>query len=63
MATGFLLRFNFSTTPQVVAFFITGLIVLFVYRMSLKQQGYIFYYFIVDGLMLFSAVATYVASI
>lgn len=63
LGAGFLLRLSFSTTPQVIAFFITGLFVLLVYRVSLKRQGYIFYYFVVDGLMLFSAVATYVASI
>jgi hypothetical protein len=63
IGSGLLLRFSFSTPPQIIAFFITGIITLFVYQQSLKKQGYIFYYFLVDGLMLFSAVATYVASI
>jgi len=32
-----------------------------VYRLSLRKQGYLFYYFGVDGLMLFSSLATIVA--
>lgn len=63
LATGFLLRYYFDDTAQLVAFFITGFVTLLVYRLSLKKQGYFFYYFLVDGLMLFSAVATFVASI
>jgi len=62
LSAGSLLRQNFSTTPQVIAFFITGILVFFIYILSLKKQGYVFYYFVVDGLMLFSAGATYVAS-
>jgi hypothetical protein len=30
-----------------------------VYKLSLKPKGYIFYYFLVDGLMLLSAAASY----
>ena len=63
LAAGFLLRYYFDDNAQLAAFFITGLLTLFVYRLSLKKQGYFFYYFFVDGLMLFSATATYVASI
>ncbi len=63
LATGFLLRYYFNDNAQVIAFLITGLLTLLVYRLSLKKQGYFFYYFLVDGLMLFSAAATYVASI
>lgn len=59
----FLLRYHFNNTPQVIACIITGLLSLLVYKMSLKKQGYFFYYFGVDGLMLFSALATFVASI
>lgn len=36
---------------------------LVVYLFSLKKRGYFFYYFIVDGMMLFSALATLVAGI
>lgn len=63
LVTGFLLRYYFDNNAQVIAFLITGLLTLLVYRLSLKKQGYFFYYFLVDGLMLFSAAATYVASI
>jgi 4-hydroxybenzoate polyprenyltransferase len=63
LAAGFLLRYYFNDNAQITAFLITGLLTLFVYRLSLKKQGYFFYYFLVDGLMLFSALATFVASI
>ena len=60
---GFFLRFYFNNHIQLLAFLITGLITLYIYRLSLKPQGYIFYYFLVDGLMLFSVIASYVATI
>lgn len=60
---GFLLRYYFSDTAQVIAFFVTGLATWFVYRQSQQKQGYLFYYFVVDGLMLFSALATFIATI
>ena len=60
---GFCLRYYFDSSAQVIAFLLTGMLTLYVYRMSLKPQGYTFYYFVVDGLMLFSAIATFVASI
>ena len=63
LLSGCLLRWYFDDTAQLVAFIITGLVTRWVYRLSLKKQGYFFYYFIVDGLMLFSATATFVASI
>lgn len=63
IGAGFLLRYYFNDIAQVIAFFITGLMTMLVYRLSLKNRGYLFYYFLVDGLMLFSAVATFVASI
>lgn len=59
---GLLLRFYFKENAQMTAFIITGFIVWAVYRLSLKPRGYIFYYFLVDGLMLISALATFVAS-
>jgi hypothetical protein len=62
MIMGVMLRFYLHSLPQTIAFLITGAVVLFVYFLSLKKQGYIFYYFIVDGLMLFSAIATFVAA-
>jgi hypothetical protein len=63
MAAGFLVRYHFSDNNQLFAFLITGLAVWWVYRLSLKEQGYIFYYFLVDGLMLFSAGATFIATL
>lgn len=63
LIAGFILRYYFDDNAQLIAFLITGLMTLLVYRLSLKKQGYFFYYFLVDGLMLFSAAATYVASI
>ncbi len=63
MTTGFILRFYFDNNAQIVAFIITGLLTYIVYRFSLRKQGYFFYYFLVDGLMLFTSLATYVASI
>lgn len=58
---GVLVRFSLADNKQLVAHLATGLIVWIVYRMSLKKQGYLFYYFLVDGLMLIAALATFVA--
>jgi len=63
VSSGFLLRYHFRDTPQLIAFFVTASVTLVVYRLSQKKQGYFFYYFVVDGLMLFSSLATFVASI
>jgi 4-hydroxybenzoate polyprenyltransferase len=61
---GILVRQHFNDTPQLIAFALTGLLVWIVYRLSLsKERGYFFYYFLVDGLMLISAAATYIAAI
>ncbi|HRD57181.1 MAG TPA: hypothetical protein PK504_03990 [Ferruginibacter sp.] len=61
MAAGMLVRYHFNDNLQLAAFVITGLVVWYVYKLSSKNPGYIFYYFVVDGLMLFSALATFVA--
>ena len=60
---GILLRIYYDDGRQVLAFLITGLVTLQVYRMSLRKQEYLFYYFGVDGLMLFSALSSFLASI
>jgi hypothetical protein len=60
---GIFLRVYYHDTGQILALLITGIITALVYSFSLKKQDYFFYYFVVDGLMLFSAMATYVASI
>lgn len=59
--SGVAMRIYFSTSQQLIAFFITGMLLWWVYRLSLQKRGYFFYYFGVDGLMLFSALATIVA--
>ena len=63
MSAGILLRTKLSDPRQLIAFLAAGLVTLLVYRLSLKKQGYIFYYFVVDGLMMFSALTTFLASI
>ncbi|MCY7292924.1 MAG: hypothetical protein LH615_12160 [Ferruginibacter sp.] len=62
-AMGLFLRFYFNDKPQMFAFLITGAIVWLVYNLSLKKRGYLFYYFLVDGLMLVSAMGTFIASL
>jgi len=63
VAAGLLVRYHFSDNFQLFAFIITGLVTGWVYLLSFKPRGYLFYYFGVDGLMLFSAGATFVASL
>jgi hypothetical protein len=60
---GIVLRAYYDNPVQIIALLVTGVITAVVYFFSLQKQGYFFYYFLVDGLMLFSALATYVASI
>ncbi len=48
---------------QSIALQASTLALLFVYFYSTKKRSYLFYYFIVDGLMIFSALATYIAGI
>ena len=62
MAAGILVRYQFNDIPQLLAFTGTGVVVWFVYRLSFKKQGYLFYYFLVDGLMLVSAALTFLAA-
>ncbi len=47
---------------QIAALMVTGIITLCVYISSLKKRGYVFYYFLVDGLMFLSALLTWLAS-
>jgi hypothetical protein len=51
------------TFNQSIALQISTLALLTVYFYSARNRSYLFYYFIVDGLMLFSALATYIAGI
>ena len=48
---------------QSIALQTSTIALLVVYFLSTRKQGYLFYYFVVDGLMLFSALATFVAGI
>ena len=59
--SGLFLRYYFHDTAQLIAFTATGILVWLIYRRSLKPQPYIFYYFIADGLMIISALGTYLA--
>ena len=51
------------TFNQSIALQISTVALLTVYFYAATKRGYLFYYFIVDGLMLFSALATYIAGI
>lgn len=51
------------TIYQSIALQTSTIALLVVYFYSTKKQGYLFYYFLVDGLMLFSALTTWIASI
>ena len=63
LINGIAFRIYYNEPVQIIALLVTGMIAAVVYVFSLKKQGYFFYYFLVDGLMLFSATAAYVASI
>ncbi len=62
IVSGIVLRLYLGNGAQALAFFVTGIVVWLVYKLSLKTRGYTFYYFFVDGLMLLSAVLTFFAS-
>ncbi|MBC7888050.1 MAG: hypothetical protein H7Z13_09170 [Ferruginibacter sp.] len=51
------------TMAQVAALIVTGLITITVYAASFKKRGYLFYYFLVDGLMFLSALLTGLAGV
>lgn len=55
-------QFSISLS-QTIVLQVTGVITWIVYFISLKKQGYYFYYFGVDGLMFLSALLTTMASI
>lgn len=61
--TNFLYGYYGITFSQSLALHISTLALLAVYFYSVKKRGYLFYYFFVDGMMLFSALATYIAGI
>ncbi|MBK8608684.1 MAG: hypothetical protein IPL84_01675 [Chitinophagaceae bacterium] len=61
--SNFLYRDYGLSLSQSVALQVSTLALLVVYFYAAKPRSYLFYYFIVDGLMLFSALATGIASI
>jgi len=61
--TNFLFNQHGITLLQTAALQLTGLITMAFYIFSNKKQGYYFYYFGVDGLMILSALLTTVVSI
>ena len=63
MLVGLIFRSVFNDVPQTIAFLMVGIVTLLVYLRSIKEKGYFFYYFVVDGLMLFSALSAYLATI
>ncbi len=54
--------YYYSNNFQATAFIISGLLFWIVYKLSNKKQGYIFYYFVVDGLMVATAILSLLAS-
>lgn len=48
---------------QLVIIGLTGFFTLAVFLISLRPRGYYFYYFLSDGLMLFSSIATFMVTI
>jgi 4-hydroxybenzoate polyprenyltransferase len=59
--TSMVFCFYFANILQAAGFIITGLLCLIVYRQCNKKQGYVFYYFVVDGLMMVTSVISYLA--
>jgi 4-hydroxybenzoate polyprenyltransferase len=61
MLSALLFCFYYAHTTQAFAFISIGIIFWVLYAQSLKNKSYIFYYFLIDGLMLLSAGASYLA--
>ncbi len=61
--SNFFFRYYGITLSESIALQVSTIALLAVYFYSNKKQGYLFYYFFVDGMMLFSALATYIAGI
>jgi 4-hydroxybenzoate polyprenyltransferase len=63
LAISLLFSYKYGDLGQAIAFIIVGIICWQVYRLSFTKRGFVFYYFLVDGLMLVAALGTYIASI
>jgi len=48
---------------HLITFVATGILALLLFLLSKKNKGYVYYYFVVDGLMLFSSFITYLSTI
>ena len=59
----YILQYLGLDVEQAVALLISAIAVGFIFYLSLQKRSYFFYYFFVDGLMLFSALSTYIAGI
>jgi 4-hydroxybenzoate polyprenyltransferase len=53
----------YSDIKQAIAFIFVGIIFCIIYKFSQQRQGYFFYYFLVDGVMLLSATLSYIANL
>ena len=62
-ATNFLFHYFGVSIAHAIAMQVSTIALLIAYYYSTKKQGYLFYYFFIDGLMIFSAFATYLAGI
>ena len=60
---GVVFRLWYGELQQLFPFLLMGFICILVYGYSRRKQGYLFYYFITDGLMLLSSLLTILASI
>lgn len=63
ISNGIVFRLYCNQPVQIIPLLLTAAATAAVYFLSQKKQGYFFYYFLVDGLMLFAAIAAYVASL
>jgi len=62
-AANFLYAYVGISPAQSLGLHVSTLALLALYFYSLQNRGYLFYYFFVDGMMIFSALATYIAGI
>jgi 4-hydroxybenzoate polyprenyltransferase len=53
--------YYYANIAQAIAFIVVGIVFWIMYAQSLKNNSYVFYYFGVDGLMLLSAVGSFLA--
>ena len=59
----YILQYLGLDLAQAVALLISAIVTGYIFYLSLQKRSYFFYYFFVDGMMLFSALATYIAGI